>query len=119
MLARWSDAARTDIAAATLDARFQSALGSAATATAEDARALQEIVIELETLAGIEAPADERDLRRELQVARLAQRMGGAAVDGGDELAALAVRWTTLPFASSAQNVRFDAAFARVLDAMH
>lgn len=119
MLARWSNAARTDIAAAALDARFQSALGSAVTATADDARALQEIVIELETLAGIEAPADERELRRELQVARLAQRMGGAAADGNDELAALLARWTTLPFASSAQNMRFDAAFARVLDAMH
>ncbi len=119
LLARWSDAARTDIAAAALDARFQSALGSAAMASDDDVRALQEIVIELETLAGIEAPADERELRRELQVARLAQRMGGAAVDGGDELASRLVRWTTLPFASSAQNMRFDAAFARVLDAMH
>lgn len=119
LLARWSEAARTDIAAAALDARFQSALGSAAIASDDDVRALQEIVVEFETLAGIEAPAEERELRRELQVARLAQRMGGAATDGGDELAALLVRWTKLPFASSAHNVRFDAAFAQALDTMH
>lgn len=86
--------------------------------TEDDARTLQETLIELETLAGIEAPADERELRRELQVARLAQRMGGSAPDGGDELAVLLTRWTTLPFASAMQNARFDAAFARALDAL-
>lgn len=118
LLARWSAAPRTDIAAATLDARFQSAFGAAA-ASDDDARALQEVLIELETLAGIESPADERELRRELQVARLAQRMGGAAPESDDELAALLTRWTVLPCASAAQNARFDAAFARALDGLH
>jgi len=119
LLARWSEAARTDIAAAALDARFQSALGSVAVAGDDDARALQEVLIELETLAGIESPADERELRRELQVARLAQRMGGSATDGGDELVALLTRWTKLPFASPTQNIRFDAAFAQALETLH
>lgn len=118
MLARWSEAARTDIAAAALDARFQNALGSAAVTGDDDAHALLEVLIEFETLAGIESPADERELRRELQVARLAQRMGGSAMEGGDELAALLTRWTTLPFASVPQNLRFDAAFAQALDAL-
>lgn len=118
LLARWSSAARTDIAAAALDARFERALGSAAVANEADIRSLQDTVIELETLAGIEGPADEREQRRELQVARLAQRMGGGAAPGGDELAALLTRWTDQPFASAMQNARFDVAFARALDAL-
>lgn len=115
---RWNAAAPTDIGAAALQARFDSALNGTA-AAGDDERGTLETLLELETLAGIEPSAEERELRRELQVARLAQRLGSGSAGTSDELATLLERWSCLPPASPARNARFDAAFARALDALH
>jgi hypothetical protein len=103
---RWTDAAATDIASAQLNDRFAGAFGgshedgSHEAAVEGDDDALREVLLEIEMLAGIEAPAEDRELRRNLQVARLSTRMRGATSGSVEqELAALLARWSELALA--------------------
>lgn len=62
---------------------------------AENARQAREIVIEMEFLAGLESPPEDREARMSFQVQRLARRMAerGEAPGLGEELADLRRRW--------------------------
>ncbi len=68
------------------------ALSSRLEANAEAARKL---AVELEFLSGLESPAEDRQLRMDYQVRRLAERMSqrGAQPDLGSELEQLQQRW--------------------------
>ncbi|HEY0233096.1 MAG TPA: DUF349 domain-containing protein, partial [Dokdonella sp.] len=92
----WSAAPSTDIAAEVLARRFDAALAGSAVASDDD-EAPRDVLIELDFLAGVEAPEQERERRRQLQLERLSARMrGGAALAPYDELANLLVRWSEL-----------------------
>ncbi|MEP7043957.1 MAG: hypothetical protein ABI843_12915 [Dokdonella sp.] len=93
---RWSAAPSTDIGADALSGRFEAALDGTPL-TSNDDDAARDVLIELDFLAGAEAPEAERERRRQLQLERLSVRMrGGAALAPYDELANLLVRWSEL-----------------------
>jgi hypothetical protein len=62
---------------------------------AENGERARRVVIEMEFLAGLDSPAEDRDARMNFQVERLAQRMGerGEAPGLPEELARLRERW--------------------------
>lgn len=116
---RWLAAGGGGIAAAALEQRFESALAHDPLPQADTdmARAL---LLELELLGGIEAAAEDREQRRELQVARLAARMRGtAALPPADEVATLLERWSALGTpADDAMDARFRQALASALETL-
>ena len=116
---RWLAAGGGGIAAAALEQRFESALAHSPLPSA-DADASRALLLELELLAGIEATAEDREQRRELQVARLAARMRGtAALSPADEVATLLERWSALGSpADDALDARFRQALASALETL-
>lgn len=114
---RWTIAPHSDIAADQLEQRFVKAVDSTeAVAPSNDGDAFQEILLEVEFLAGIEPTEAEREMRRILQVARLAARMRG---DGGtaptEELDVLLARWSDL---GSVPDTELDARIDRGVRAL-
>jgi len=109
----WSAPADGDIAAAALLARYEAATAGAPRAPSADADdALRDVLVDLEWLAGMDSPADDRDRRRVRQLARLSERLGGAAPDApADELARLLQRWSEHgPPTDSALDARLERA---------
>ena len=113
---RWERAADGGIALAAQSARFEAALAGTPVAPGDPA-ALRDLLLELELLAGIDALPEEREQRRELQVARLASRMRGlAASSPADELIVLLERRSALgAVADEAIEARFGTALASAL----
>ncbi len=96
-----------DALAQALDTRFDRARSAASTPT-EDAAARARLV-ELEFLAGVETPDEDRDLRMQHQLQRLASRMrerAGTAPDA--ELARILTTW----FAQAPQTDALERRFA-------
>lgn len=112
---RWIVATATDVAGAALQERFERA-GSAAVADEDSARTA---VIELEMLAGVDSPDEDRERRRVLQVERLSARMrGAAAANPPQELAGVLARWTELGPADAAFDRRIERALAAALETL-
>ncbi|RYD16757.1 MAG: DUF349 domain-containing protein [Lysobacteraceae bacterium] len=114
--AHWDAAADGGIALPVQSARFEAALAGTPLAAA-DPEALHGPLLELELLAGIEALPEDRERRRELQVARLASRMRGvAAPSPADELVDLLERRSVLGAGTDeAIEARFETALAAAL----
>lgn len=108
------------IATAALAERFEAALSGTAAPTASDAGAHHAVLLELESLAGIEPAQADREERRQLQLARLAARMqGGQALAADEELAGLLERWSALgPSPDEGHDARLLAALDKVLAAL-
>jgi len=113
---RWSASPSTDIATEILARRFEAGLAGTAIACNDD-EAARDVLIELDFLAGTEAPEQERERRRQLQLERLSTRMrGGAALAPYDELANLLVRWSELgAVAGGADDARLERAVRSAL----
>ena len=113
---RWEAAADGGIALSVQSARFEAALAGTPVAAA-DPVALRDLLLEIELLAGIEALPEDREQRRELQVARLASRMRGVGASSpADELTTLLERRSVLGApADEAIEARFATALASAL----
>lgn len=106
---------------AALDTTKDAALGEAERRELTAARArdvtgepLEDTLIGLELDAGIDSPADVTARRRELQMQRLAERMGSGAVR--TEARVLLLAWAAhAPHADSAQNARAEHALKALL----
>jgi len=112
--------AAAPVAAAALSARVERALSGPATAGSADAdtAALRDCLVELEALAGVDSPDEDRQRRLDLQVGRLSARLRGDRDEGGPEaaLAALLERWSALePAANRALDARLERAVRHVL----
>ncbi|MEM1081249.1 MAG: DUF349 domain-containing protein, partial [Pseudomonadota bacterium] len=70
----------------------QASLAAVVAGLTEHAR---QVVVEMETLAGLDTPAEDRSLRMDYQVERLSERLGQGAVrpELGEEVRALNKRW--------------------------
>jgi len=118
---RWLAMPSDDVAAAGLQARFDAAqAGTPAQAEADLDDAQRDVLVELELLAGIESPADDRERRRSLQIGRLSARMsGGAAIGPAEELAALLQRWSELGApCDTGLDARLERALAAAVDTL-
>jgi hypothetical protein len=114
---RWNAAEATDVAGAALNERFDRAASTDIIVADEDAA--RTAVIELEMLAGVDPPEEDRERRRTLQVERLSARMrGGAAASPQQELVSLLARWTELGAADAAFDRRLERALAAALDTL-
>jgi hypothetical protein len=84
---------------AALDRRFEQARGGLLeTADADALAAARDILVQLEFVAGVASPADDRERRMNYQVSRLSARMrGGSSANPDRELTELFVRWFALP----------------------
>ncbi|MBB5207530.1 hypothetical protein [Chiayiivirga flava] len=113
-------------AAAALKQRFDAArdpeLSLPLDGAAGDAGALaEELVVRAELAAGVDTPADARELRRRWQVKRLAERLGGGATDSAaqtDEVRGLLIAFAGLrgvePALRHALATRMDTAVRSV-----
>ncbi|MFC4821844.1 DUF349 domain-containing protein [Dokdonella ginsengisoli] len=114
---RWNATEATDVAGAALNERFDRAASSDIAVADEDTA--RTAVIELEMLAGVDSPEEDRERRRILQVERLSARMrGGAAASPQQELVALLARWTGLGAADTAFDRRLERALAATLETL-
>ena len=112
--AQAEDLAALPSAGAWLDQALAARLTLDAQPTAEHVRRAAEIAVSLESIAGIESPAESQTLRREIQVRRLSERMSGDARSPEDEVKALLLEWLALPLdAESSQQHRVLAAWER------
>ncbi|NCT66244.1 MAG: DUF349 domain-containing protein [Rhodanobacteraceae bacterium] len=118
--AQWQDTPPSDIAADALARRFDGASAADAAVVPASDDACRDVLVELETLAGLESPVEDRERRRARQLERLSARLGGgAASDTAQDLAALLVRWSELGAAPhSALDARLERALAAALDAL-
>jgi hypothetical protein len=81
-----------------------------------DAEAREDALIRLELEAGIDGPSEAAARRRELQMQRLAERMGGAANAAETTPRAQLLGWAAFAVdASAAQNARAGRAFEALL----
>ncbi|MGH8122195.1 MAG: DUF349 domain-containing protein [Rudaea sp.] len=111
---RWQmlQAADADLAVA-LDARHARALAASGSEQADDGQA-RDNLIELEFLAGVGTPAEDRQRRMNYQVRRLASRMRDrAATTPESELTHVLAAW----FGQAAQTDDLEARFARAAQA--
>lgn len=117
--ANWLATDTGGVAFAAQEQRFESALAGNPLPQA-DADASRALLLELELVAGIEASAEDREQRRELQVARLAARMRGmATASPADEVATLLERWSALGApVDDALDARFRQALASALETL-
>ncbi len=111
------------IATTSMQARIDAA-GTGSETSTVDADAAVDDLIELEQLTGVDSPAELRQRRLDLQVARLSARLrGDAAGSTSDTLGTLLARWTAhAPAATEASaeadDARLRAALSRVLDTL-
>jgi len=86
----------------------------------EDTSMHRDCLLEIEQLAGIESPAEDRQRRLDLQVAKLSARMrGDVAKSPTEQLDALLARWTeagALHHSAGEQDNRLQRALQRLLD---
>ncbi|HVT33724.1 MAG TPA: DUF349 domain-containing protein [Rhodanobacteraceae bacterium] len=121
--AGWQAMARSDVASASLDSRFETALDRAArpqpAATTEEDDAARDLLVRIEILGGVESPAEDQERRRMLQIERLSARMRGtAATTVQQELNQMLERWTGLVLDSSAFDARLERALAATLETL-
>jgi len=111
--ARWDEfAATTPAFDEPLQARH--ALAQAGAANVQESAAARHILVQLEFLAGIESPAEDRQQRMNHQVRRLSSRMReGAAASPERELDDLLAAW----FAQAPQPAALEERFARAATA--
>lgn len=118
-------ALRAEISAAALAAADRAALGAhlaalQASNTVDIDEALAELewdAVLAELLAGIDSPADAQALRKQVQMHRLAEKLGGAASGVvSEEAAALWLRWLTHSGLAPAERISLDARIALALD---
>jgi hypothetical protein len=82
-----------------------------------DHEALRDCVLEIEQLAGIEAPAEDRQRRMDMQVEKLAARMRGVQAPApGNALRALIATWSELG-AVGEHDTALESRFERALQA--
>ena len=94
----------------------QAQAGAAAEADAEAAR---EILVRLEFVAGIDSPAEDRQLRMNHQVQRLSSRMrDGASANPERELSDLLKRWFGQAPQTTALEQRFERAARAAIDSL-
>lgn len=111
------------IANTSMQARMDASVAGSPAPTL-DADAAVVDLIELEQLAGVDSPAELRQRRLDLQVAKLSARLrGDTAGSTSETLGTLLARWTThAPAATEASaepdDARLRAALARVLDTL-
>lgn len=75
------------------------------------------LVFEAESLAEIEAPDDEREVRRRWQLDRLQQRMRGETAHGeGDAAEGILARWREMRGLAAADRERFAARLSRAIE---
>lgn len=87
-----------------------SKLQSADAVNAEDAlAALQQDAVLAELLAGIDSPADQQTLRKQVQIQRLADKLGGGNSNGGDETRTLWSRWLASGGIAQSERTALDA----------
>ncbi|AVP98365.1 hypothetical protein C7S18_14740 [Ahniella affigens] len=92
------------------------------TPSAEDLSDLNDLAIQAEMLAGVASPESDKDRRREISMARLAERMGqGEQQNPGAEAIVLWQQWCLSPaFAAgntNGMNARLESALGRLLGA--
>lgn len=83
-----------------------------------DTELLAELAIRAELAAGLPSPDAWRDRRRALQMARLADKLGGGASGRNDGVAALWREWLALPGTGLVQRSGFDARIEAALTAL-
>ncbi|MDZ4813012.1 MAG: DUF349 domain-containing protein [Pseudomonadota bacterium] len=88
---------------------------------AEEAlHALQQDSVLAELLAGVDSPADQQALRKQVQIKRLADKLGGSGAASGDEARALWLRWLAAsgiaPADRTSLDVRLETALRRLFD---
>ena len=102
---------------AEFDTRLQSRFDGAVNepANTDDAA---DVLVRLESLAGVESPTSERQRRMDQQVRRLSSRLrGGATQDAESELAAVIAEWFALgPVSGDGFDERFDRAVRAAVD---
>ncbi|MEO7200829.1 MAG: DUF349 domain-containing protein [Dokdonella sp.] len=104
------------IAGADMRARMDAALNGLPRDTAS-ADALHNCLLQLEALAGIESPDEDRQRRMDLQVSRLSARMRGEHSANDDPtLRELLLNLTRLP-APSSEQTQFDARLGQAIQA--
>ena len=104
------------IAGADMRARMDAALNGLPRDTAS-ADALHDCLLQLEALAGIESPDEDRQRRMDLQVSRLSARMRGEHSANDDPtLRELLLNLTRLP-APSSEQTQFDARLGQAIQA--
>ncbi len=118
---RWAQTADS-VAAALLTTRFDAALGegprppqSTADETARD------LLVQLETLAGIESPSEDRERRRARQLVRLSAHLRGEDQRGpAQQLEELLDAWSDLRLSDDASELeqRLDRALDKALDTL-
>lgn len=87
----------------------------------ESLEALAEDCVLAELLAGLESPPDQVVLRKQVQIQRLADKLGGTHTSGSDETRALWLRWLgssgIVAGDRQAIDARMEAALRRLFDA--
>ena len=98
--------------------RYARAQAGLTTENAED-DAAREILVGLEFLAGIDSPAEDRQLRMNRQVQRLSSRMrDGAGANPERELSELLTRWFEQAPQTPALEGRFEVAAKAAIDSL-
>jgi hypothetical protein len=111
-----SGLAPLSLAAEEIEGRIQPLLEGNPAATG-DHEALRDCVLEIEQLAGIEAPAEDRQRRMDMQVEKLAARMRGVQAPApGNALRALIATWSELG-AVGEHDTALESRFERALQA--
>ncbi|GAA0709323.1 DUF349 domain-containing protein [Dokdonella soli] len=122
LLEQWQHAPAGEIAVDVLAARFAAATAGSAQADTEphDDEAFRDVLVELELLAGIESPDEDRERRRTRQIGRLSARMSGTTMPNpAQEVATLLTRWSELgPTTDAALDGRVERALAAVLETL-
>jgi hypothetical protein len=118
----WQAAARSEIASAALDSRFEIALDPEVRShvAPPDDDAARDILVRIEILGGVDSPAEDQERRRALQIERLSARMRGtaSATTVQQDLNELLERWTALGADSSDLDARLERALAAVLETL-
>lgn len=116
--ARQSDAPAA-LAAAGLQRRIEQALAGDTAAAADDSAA-RDCLVELEALAAIDSPEEDRQRRLDLQVGRLSSRLrGGDTIGVHDQLVGLLERWSALgPVSDEALERRFERGVRRAIESL-
>ncbi|MEZ5462910.1 DUF349 domain-containing protein [Dokdonella sp.] len=116
-----SGLAPLSLAAEEIEARIQPLLDGNPVATGER-DALRDCVLEIEQLAGMEAPAEDRQRRMDMQVEKLAARMRGVQAPApGNALRELIATWSqlgTVDDRDAALESRFERALQATLETL-
>lgn len=99
--------------------RHARASSRATTDSPESESDARELLVRLEFLTGIESPAEDQQLRMQLQVQRLSSRMrNGSASSPEQELDTLLAAWFAQPAQTKTLEARFEAAATVAIEAL-